>query len=143
MGQCVIKPVREVNEYVVWSSNTDAPLFVGDQGDLIAWLRFEYRDRSPEWIREHIARADEHGSTDGLGLYCWTRNTEEDRWATYDNRGEVRCADMGTLTRAAWAGDWETVIGLLEPFEDGHDHRRAVGPEHCAECAREDSESEQ
>lgn len=62
MGYVIAKVASDADRYVVWSSYTECPIWIGDRAKLLTKLQREESDRAnpPE---ERIQRADEHGSS--------------------------------------------------------------------------------
>ncbi|MFC4128889.1 hypothetical protein [Nocardia rhizosphaerae] len=63
MGHTIIKPVRDEDFYVVYSSIVDAPIGCGTRAELLATYEHAAADR--------LDRADETGTSSKLGWYGW------------------------------------------------------------------------
>ncbi|MFD6400792.1 hypothetical protein [Nocardia sp. NPDC060249] len=67
MGHTIIKPTRDEDFYVVYSSVVDAPIRCGTRAELESTYEHAGADR--------FARADEHGSSSKLGWDGWAEQT--------------------------------------------------------------------
>ena len=67
MGHTIIKPIRDEDFYVVYSSVVDAPIRCGTRAELEATYEHAGADR--------FARADETGSSSKLGWDGWADQT--------------------------------------------------------------------
>ncbi|WP_068059263.1 hypothetical protein [Nocardia xishanensis] len=67
MGHTIIKPIRDEDFYVVYSSVVDAPIQCGTRAELEATYEHAAADR--------FARADEHGTSSMHGWDGWDQQT--------------------------------------------------------------------
>jgi hypothetical protein len=93
MGSIIIKPERDVDFYVHWSTTVDGPLCWGDKEEVFGYL-LEGDQKKEEFARPAIemrfARADSWGSSaHGYRLGHW-----EDSGIMYEQRGFLRREDI-------------------------------------------------
>lgn len=123
MSNCVLKPRPDVDEYVVWESIVEAPVFLGTRTDTAAYLLEAAAQRagvglglpqSPDQVEERLARADARGTSaiwaDGLSF------GSEDRREIYQQMGWVRVVDMPELVRHI--NEDLPLADLVTPFDD-------------------------
>lgn len=127
MSSTVIKVDRDRDLYLVWESETERFIVLGDRAYVAAAL-YEYDDRKLERIpagqrpEDRIARADEAGSS---ALWPSTREPafgwQDEGWI-YRQQGVLPRARLEELCeRIQVADDFDVdVRDLLLPFEDGH-----------------------
>lgn len=124
MGHIVIKPDRNQDFYVNWSTVVEAPLDWGDRAEMLDVL-------SDEWRREHgshipmagisaphprLLRADVNGSSSFLGEFDWSEEQ-----VIYMQRGWLARKDLPRACELLEAGRADKVLGLLTPFEEAQD----------------------
>ena len=114
MSTSIIRTHRDKDEYVVWESIVEAPVFAGNYAGTEAYLRdLASQKHTVAEARERMERARDRGTSalwaDGLD---WDGN----RSLIYEQRGVVKVEDMWELTRRLVHD--EDVSDLLEPFED-------------------------
>ncbi len=129
MPSVVIKPDRDRDEYVVWSTVTESPHGFGSRAEVVELLRDGIR-RSDEDRRDPespVARADKWGSS---AMPAWGEGHWGDDVFIYHQAGILRRHFLGRAARLLAAGRERDVLELLEPFEDED------GPERLAEAKR-------
>lgn len=115
MGYEIIKVARDVDLYMEWSSIVEAPTFVGNRAETLAYLT---RQSDPRLRDEYqpparLARADKTG-TSAFEMGCgW-----DDSGHIYQQQGVLPRARFEAFARAAVADDIATMDALLDPFED-------------------------
>lgn len=119
MPHYVIKPNRDRDEYVNWSTIIEAPICHGNRTTMALHLVAS----SATGDGHRLDRADEFGTScqdvrDGFRFYDW-----ECGELIYDQQGTVKRADLYELCERL-VND-EPVDDLLTPFED--DEAEAVG----------------
>lgn len=69
-GMCVIAAARGVDLYLVWSTETDSPVHVGDRHETATWIRGHWAGETAE---SALDRADQTGTSDQslLVFGCW------------------------------------------------------------------------
>lgn len=117
MSRHIVKPTRDVDLYVVWSSNTDSPLAWGSKEHLLqdGWVS---RDESGE---RRFQRADETSTS----AIWYTTSWDEDEPYGFMNTGSIprsRIPELLTVLEQILNDGSEyknpRVIALLTPFED-------------------------
>lgn len=122
MGTIVIKPERDRDFYVGWSTVTENPHWWGDRAEVTSYLAEDRKRRGniddPPEVR--LARADEHGTSD---MSCddggW-----DDPGFIYEQRGWLPRERLTEACRLLGMGNEAGVWDLLEPFEDETEVRR-------------------
>jgi hypothetical protein len=116
MPTIVIKPDRDVDFYIGWSTVTENPHWWGPRSEVTAYLAERasaYHDDQPE-VR--LARADRYGTSD--------MSVREGEWGDdgliYEQRGILPRRHLVAACEALGRADEAAVWALLEPFED-HD----------------------
>lgn len=80
MGEFVVKASPDVDLYLIWSTITDCPYYVGTREEIREHLWDEYRSEHPHSTPQpgyspddRMARADEHGTSAQApaGMYGW------------------------------------------------------------------------
>lgn len=115
MPSYVIKPHRDLDQYIYWSEITDSPHMRGTRTEVVEYI---------DWINagpaeERVARADESGTSakwpnwDRPQIYSWD---SEDRSVIYHQQGTVRIDDLWEFCGRLEAE--ESVEDLITPFED-------------------------
>lgn len=114
MGSIVIKPNRDEDLYLIWSSIVDAPTYYGSREELL--------DDEIHWLTpEHIDRADATSSSSLIFPETWDKD-----WSLiFMNSGSIPRSRMKALlevllSRPDDGREWEdpNVLALLDPFED-------------------------
>jgi hypothetical protein len=113
MPSYIVKPEEACDEYVYWSTVVEAPLFVGCRDELVRYLKS--RPGHDIDVEDRIGRADASGSS-ALWPSIMAPYLGYGETTIYEQRGVVRCADMGRLARRLEAD--EPIGDLLEPLED-------------------------
>lgn len=121
MGTIVIKPERDVDFYVGWSSVTESPHWWGSRAEVTPYMEDDARRRGHvDPVGPRFARADEHG-TSSIGAI---EGGWDDEGFIYEQRGWLRRDRLVEACRRLAAGDEPGVWDLLEPFEDESEVRR-------------------
>ena len=107
MPSFVVKPVRDRDEYVYWSTIVEAPLAWGDRTQMAEYLR----DKGEEGDGRRIDRADATGSSAFEGVFGWA-----DDEVIYQQQGNVRRSDLWELCERLGSG--RPVDDLITPWED-------------------------
>jgi hypothetical protein len=123
MGHTIIKPIRDEDFYVVYSSVVDAPIRCGTRAELEATYEHAAADR--------FARADEHGTSSKLGWDGWDQQTITVRegfrpgaWPPNACWAKVARVDLRQLCESVDAdGYWNPPEGLItwEHFDEEAD----------------------
>lgn len=118
MPSVVIKPCRDRDEYVVWSTVTESPHGYGDRTEMAELLRGGIR-RNDEQDRRNpepaLARADRYGSSahPEWGEGHWG----DDCWI-YHQAGILRRSGLYRAAVLQCEGRERDILDLLEPFDD-------------------------
>ncbi len=120
MGTIVIKPDRDVDFYVGWSSIVEAPVWWGPTAEVREYILQDVRRGISDSPEVRLARADEHGTSshdprDG----GW-----DDEGFIYEQRGFLRRDRIAQVCRLLEQQNLDAVWDLLEPFEDEAEVRR-------------------
>ena len=122
MGTIVIKPERDVDFYIGWSTITENPHWWGSRAEATEYLAEDRSrrgniDHPPE---ERLARADQHGTSD--------MSVRDGEWGDdefiYEQRGILHRKHLIEACRRLAGGDEPGVWDLLEPFEGETEVRR-------------------
>lgn len=125
MGNIIIKPERDQDFYVGWSTIVEAPTWFGSRAEAVGYVTEDHRTHGgpsdpPE---ERLARADRLGSSikpeAGYGFGYW-----DDEDFIYEQRGTLPRKHLIEACRLLAADDEAGVWDLLEPFEDEAEVRR-------------------
>jgi hypothetical protein len=122
MGTIVVKPDRDVDFYVGWSSVTESPHWWGTRSEAAEYIHEDARQRGgvddpPE---KRLARADEHGTS----AYDRRDGGWDDDGFIYEQRGWLPRRSLAAACALLGAGREAAVWDLLEPFEDEAEVRR-------------------
>lgn len=120
MGTIVIKPDRDVDFYVGWSSIVEAPVWCGTRADVIPFTEDEARNRPSSPPAERLARADHNGTSAFDGDGGW----DDTEGFIYEQRGWLRRDRLAEACRLLLAENEAAVWDLLDPFEDEAEVRR-------------------
>lgn len=114
MGRIIIKASRDRDLYVDWSTIVEAPAFIGNRPEMLAYLQRDPLDPSntPEM---RLRRADSTG-TSAAGDYAWFGKWEDDG-LIFQQRGTVPRDMLADFLDAYAANDMSTCLALLLPFE--------------------------
>jgi hypothetical protein len=118
VGHILIKPVRDRDEYVYWSTIVEVPLWSGSRAEALVDLERESRD-SAGGIEARLARADLYGSSALDGCCRW-----DDDALIYEQRGSLPRQHLFRAARLLAEGRDAEVWDLLVPFEDEAEVRR-------------------
>ena len=122
MPTIIIKPERDRDFYIGWSTITDNPHWWGARAEATRYLVRDARrrgvaDHPPE---ERLARADRYGTSD--------MSVREGGWGDdgliYEQRGVLPRRHLIAACEALARDDEPAVWDLLEPFEDQSEVRR-------------------
>ncbi len=122
MPSVVIKPDRDRDEYVIWSTVTESPHGFGDRAQTADLLRWGVRGEPEPDADEVLRRVDANGSS-AMGGY------PEGLWGDdgfiYHQAGWLARSDLFAVARMM-AGDgcreWG-ILRLLTPLEDADEER--------------------
>lgn len=124
MGEIVIKPDRDRDEYVTWSTFTESPIAYGNRAETIEYLGGDIQPGTCPTCRQHVAqdtvpsarlnRADKWGSSDMTGFARWAQDE-----FIYQQRGMLSRHDLVRACALLCDGRDDEVLPLLAPFEDG------------------------
>jgi hypothetical protein len=112
MGQTLIKPDRDEDFYVLWSSIVEAPLAWGTRAGIIAYGLGDDAE-------ERIARTDKNGTSalwPSTGSYAYAYN--DDDGIVYQQQGIVRRHNLKELCNRLAQSEDPDLSDLIEPFED-------------------------
>ena len=119
MPRIVIKPERDRDLYVGWSTIVEAPVWHGPRAEVLGYLAQEairYPTDDPE---TRLARADATGTSAHDGDGGW-----DDPGFIYEQRGWLPRRHLAEMCRLLEAGNEAGVWDLLEPFDNETEVRR-------------------
>lgn len=127
MGRLIIKPARDADESVEWSTIVEAPTTWGTRAQMLEYLTSQ-PNHTAEKAAQRLDRADETGSSAaGPTPYSSAPYTEgwwDDTELIFEQRGLLKRSDLwkacGLLGEKRDAEVWD----LLTPFEDEPEVRR-------------------
>ncbi|MFG3710862.1 hypothetical protein [Micromonospora sp. NPDC047730] len=129
MPSIVIKPDRDRDLYVYWSTVVEAPVAWGDRASMLDHLTSEFRRHHPGAIPDSISdpgrrldRADLNGTSAAGGFAFFGR--WDDDGLIYEQRGILPRHHLARACELLEAGQDAEVWDLLEPFEDETEVRR-------------------
>lgn len=128
MPSVVIKPDRDRDEYVVWSTITETPHAYGDRAEMRDMLLDGVRRNDEEDRRNPDAaldRADRWGSS---AFPQWGYGHWDDEGFIYQQAGWLHREDLAYAARLVCEERDREVLDLLDPFEDDE------GGTHLARC---------
>jgi hypothetical protein len=117
MGQTIVKPNRDENFYILWSSIVEAPL---------AWGTKEDFQTNPPWPEDNTDFSDERfdrvDRTSTSARYYVTSWDEEDTYI-YEQRGWIERSRLKEITdilerEESVPNDHPEILALLHPFEE-------------------------
>lgn len=126
MGSTVVKIDPDQDLYMVWSSGTESPTFIGDRIALVEYL-YEQENRKPDRIPEkekpeaRIERADKTGTSSEWRVSGFAvDHSWEDTGTIYRQQGVLPRSNYAALAnRILESMKWDVdVSDLLTPFED-------------------------
>jgi hypothetical protein len=120
MGTIVVKPERDVDFYVGWSSIVEAPVWWGPAAEVIEYMRDDARRGPSDPVEQRLARADETGTS----AHDRRDGGWDDEGFIYEQRGFMRREHLTEMCRLLEAKNEPAVWDLLEPFEDEEEVRR-------------------
>jgi len=119
MGRMIVKPNREKNLYVLWSSITDTPLMWGKRRHFLKWAKdpANWDVLSPDQIEAMLDRADATSSSSRIFPESW----DEDFSIIYAGYGYIMNSEQEKLLEVLELKDVDTddprALALLHPFE--------------------------
>jgi hypothetical protein len=116
MGHIVIKPRRDRDEYVYWSTVVEAPIGYGSRDEMLHALADDWPADPPE-VR--LARTDKTGSSSKDVDYGW-----DDTELIYEQRGMLAREHLYRAAALLREGRESEVWDLLAPFEGETEVRR-------------------
>jgi hypothetical protein len=120
MGTIVVKPDRDKDLYVGWSSIVDAPVWWGSRAEVLQYLADDGRGWSGDAPDIRLARADETGTS----AYDKRDGGWDDEAFVYEQRGLLPRRRLAEACHLLGANNEPGVWDLLEPFEDAGEVRR-------------------
>jgi hypothetical protein len=118
MPSFIVKPERDVDFYVVWSTVVDSVTYAGSRAELIADLGTGVGTEPARF-----ARADRHGSSvagDHVGYLGWAHET----FMVGEPLGEQRTMprrNLRAFAEAVLAADVPAAFALTDPLDVGGD----------------------
>lgn len=129
MPTILIKPERDRDLYVAWSTITRNPIAWGDRAQMLAWAEEDWqrrqRGKQPDLMSEpagRLDRADIHG-TSAAGGFAFFGRWDDDGFV-YEQRGFLPRACLALACEKLAADQEAEVWDLLEPFDDETEVRR-------------------
>lgn len=120
MGTVIIKPKRDEDVYVLWSTNSDGPWMIGTReetlDELIEYSEMKEHHARPE-TEDRLDRTDKYGTSERIGVHTWV---EDSTWI-WHQIGTVKRSNIGTLAELELSGvEWPDprLQAIIEPFED-------------------------
>ncbi len=120
MGRQIIKPERDVDFYIEWSSIVEAPTAFGPREWMLDHLVEDYRPDGQRYLNERAAsvvrldRADESGSSAFKPFGCtWDEDGE-----IYQQQGTLPRSKMREACGRLGADESADLTDLLTPFDD-------------------------
>lgn len=120
MGRTVIKEAPDVDFYVEYSSNNEAPIFAGTREEMCQFLIAEVHDMGtrtmmlkPEEVERRLAQADKTGSSAPNWEGDW-----DDNGPIMQQVGTCPRDKVGEFARLFLAGNVDAAHALLELWED-------------------------
>jgi hypothetical protein len=119
MPRIVIKPERDLDLYVGWSTIVEAPVWHGPRDEVLGYLAAEAIRYPSDPAEDRLARADRTGTSAYDGDGGW-----DDEGFIYEQRGWLPRRHLAEMCRLLEAGNDAGVWDLLEPFDDETPVRR-------------------
>lgn len=119
MGTIVIKPDRDRDFYVGWSTVTENPHWWGPRAEVTAYLAEQATPDRQSQPEARLARTDERGTSSYNGEGGW-----DDDGFIYEQRGWLPRRHLAEVCRLLEAENEPAVWDLLEPFDDETEVRR-------------------
>jgi hypothetical protein len=120
MPTIVIKPDRDRDFYVGWSTVTENPHWWGPRAEVTAYIAEKATGHREDQPDRRLARADEYGTSDmSIRDGGW-----DDEGFVYEQRGWLPRRHLAEMCRLLEAGNDAGVWDLLEPFDDETPVRR-------------------
>lgn len=133
MGSFLIKPDPARDLYMEWSSNVDAPTFIGTRKQIRKYLSHQYRTKQArkEWRRNvvdpRLKRADKTGSS---GYPPFDYGAWDEDGLAYKNRGVLPRRRLATYAEMLLLDPAAEADRLLIPFEDDEDDDHSMESSH-------------
>lgn len=128
MGQIIVKPASDRDEYVIWSSIVEAPVGYGNRAEILTQLREDWDRDYPHATpkpgfrpEDRLGRVDANGSS-AAGDYTWGY-WDHDGFI-YEQRGWLPRQHLYRACELLDAGREAEVWDLLTPFEGETEVRR-------------------
>lgn len=121
MPTIVIKPSRDEDFYVGWSTIVEAPVWCGSREEAAQILVLD-ASGSPDQPESRLVRADING-TSAAGDFAWFGRWDYEAFI-YEQRGRLLRERLAQAVRLLESGDESAVWDLLVPFEDESEVRR-------------------
>lgn len=124
MGEVIIKPFRDKDAYVLWSTSSEVPTAYGTRAEMFEYLggnlqagecptckRYLPANDTPE---ARLDRTDLNGSSMLAYKFGWWDDDE----FLYAQAGMLRREDLAAACELLAQGRDDEVLTLLQPFED-------------------------
>jgi hypothetical protein len=118
----VIKPERDTDFYVGWSTVTENPHWWGDRAEAAGYLAEDATGDPLDDPSGRLDRADLNG-TSAAGRFGFFGRWDYERFA-YEQRGCLPRTKLVAAIEALSRDDESAVWDLLEPWEEGLEVRR-------------------
>lgn len=122
MPTIVIKPSRDEDFYVGWSTIVEAPVWCGSRDEAAQILIRDASGSSMDQPESRLARADLNG-TSAAGHFAWFGRWDYEAFI-YEQRGRLLRERLAEAVRLLEASNESGVWDLLMPFEDETEVRR-------------------
>lgn len=126
MPRLVIKPIRDRDEYVGWSTIVDAPLAGGTRAEMLEWVASRTgMDRGKAGAAELMDRVDEVGTSivqDPDSSFQWRFGEWSDTEFIYEQIGTVERENLYPMFLLLVEGKEREALDCLDPFEDEPDY---------------------
>lgn len=119
MGRYIVKPHKDLDLYIEWSSIVDSPTFAGSRQQITPYLMNGDRQGKPtaEEVAERLNRTDDNGSS----LLDHTSEYWDDEGlipATHKGQRWLKRERFGAYCLLVMAGDIEGAYLLTESLDD-------------------------
>lgn len=121
MGYAIIKTARDRDQYVLYSSASDTPVFLGTRAETITELGGDVTThRCPtcrQWSpRDNVLRRMEHADEYGSSTHLVGRWDDDE--IQYGQEGNLRREDLARVVELLADDREPEVLAMLTPFED-------------------------
>lgn len=112
MPRHIIKPERDVDFYVEYSTIVDCPVGWGSREDFL-----KKREVQPSQQRERLERADETGTSSHLGIHAWK---DEEIWLcnVADDDRVIKRSDLRAFCLSYGKVPNKFDVSLTVPFDE-------------------------